>query len=286
MVQGLVDQVQEFPGAALVFGEVHGGVGKVEGAAGIAAEGDHLGVGSQGALAVGAVVRCVEAAQLTHRAEEPGKFLGLRVHTGRVGQPGAHAEGAFFHRRADDVLHVLLLPGRGVSFSETHHHGPDGPLGYEVGGVGGDAAALFYAVEAVEVLAHGPPVPVEAGRVVVPARDFLPDTGQCGVVHGRIGQSVLAQQFRGDALAELGVVVPVDQQLQVGMRVHVDETGTQDQAGGIDDTLGARVRCGEATGVDDGGNHRAVQQDVRLAAVRSGSVHQGGIADEGLHGGS
>ncbi len=67
------------------------------------------------------------------------------------------------------------------------------------------------------------------------------------------------------------------------MGMHVDEAGAQDEARGVDGPLGAGSGGREGSGVGDGGNHRAVQQDVRRAAVRSGSVHQDGVADECLH---
>ncbi len=211
VVKGSVDEVQQFAGPALVFGEVHGGVGEVEGAAGGPAQSDHLGVRVQCALAVGAVVRGVEAAQLPDGPAQSGQFLGAGIHSGRVGEPGGHPHGAFLHGGADHVLHLLLLGRRRVALGKAHHQGPDGSLRHEVGGVCGDPAAVFWRVEAVEVFAHRPPVPVKVRGVVVPAGDLLADPGQGGLIHRRIGQPVLAQEFGGDALAEFGVVVRVGQ---------------------------------------------------------------------------
>src|SRR5438034_442308 len=65
----------------------------------------------------------------------------------------------------------------------------------------------------IQILAHRSPIPVEILRIVIPAGDLFADSGEGGIIHWRIGQPVLAQQFGGDALAELGVVVPVDQEL-------------------------------------------------------------------------
>ena len=152
---------------------------------------------------------------------------------------------------------------RGITFVEAHHHGPHGSLRYEVGGVGGDPAAGIFSVQAVQVLADAAPVPVEIRRVAVPAGDLLPNACQCCVVHGCVGEPVLAQQFSGDALAEFGVVVPVDQQLEVGVGVHVNETGAQDQAVRIDDAI--RSGSGEAAGV---GHLRDHGTSSRTSAVR------------------
>ena len=73
-------------------------------------------------------------------------------------------------------------------------------------------------------------VAVEAGEILAPGRDE-PLRQRCH------GDSVLAEQFGGDALANLGLDVRVDHDLQVGVAVRVDEAGSNNHATGIDDTI-------------------------------------------------
>ena len=157
-------------------------------------------------------------------------------------------------------------------------------VGANARGVGRDPVAVgVRTVQPVEVLPHRAPVPVEVVRVGVPAGDLLADAVQGGLVDGCVGQAVLAEQFRGDALAELGVVVGVDQQLQVGVRVHVDESRAEHQAGAVDHRAGSgeRARFGERPRHGDPSDQAAGDGDVRGVTGLAGAVHDDDVADHG-----
>src|SRR5690606_2464338 len=91
---GRVQQVEQVPPAAGVGCEVHGGVRQVQRAAGLPGQLDHLGVGLQGAGAVGAVVRAVVAAVGGDHPAQLGQFGAGGVHARGVGQAGGHADRA------------------------------------------------------------------------------------------------------------------------------------------------------------------------------------------------
>ena len=63
-----------------------------------------------------------------------------------------------------------------------------------------------------------------------------------------IGQAVHSQGLGGYALADLGLMVGVGEQLQVGMRVHIDEARADHVAAGVDGAAGVDRR--RAAGYD------------------------------------
>jgi hypothetical protein len=74
-------------------------------------------------------------------------------------------------------------------------------------------------------------------------------------------------------------VVGVEQDLQVGVGVHVDEAGRDDQAGGVDRSRGRRI--GDQVGaVTDPGDPRAADRDVGAVARFAGAVDDGAAGQD------
>jgi hypothetical protein len=90
----------------------------------------------------------------------------------------------------------------------------------------------------------------------------------------RAGGGALAQDLGGHALADLALGMAVLQQQQVGVRVHVDEAGGDDQPGGVEGAPG-RPRH-PADGGDAIAAHGNVAAEPRVAAA----VDDGSVADE------
>src|SRR5439155_25171648 len=58
----------------------------------------------------------------------------------------------------------------------------------------------------------------------------------------RPGGTAFAEDLRGDALADFALGVAVFEEQEVGVRVHVDETWSDDEAARVDFTLRRRCR--------------------------------------------
>ena len=84
-------------------------------------------------------------------------------------------------------------------------------------------------VEAREILGDAPPTVVELGLGAVPARQLRAQQRHRRVVGRRQREPVLAEHLEGHALVHLAGVVGMREQLDVGVRVHVDEAGRENQ---------------------------------------------------------
>ena len=103
---------------------------------------------------------------------------------------------------------------------------------HEIGRIDGDPV-----VESPEVLGNRAPSPVEPSRIVVPTRKLRTETREGQIVHGGVAQPVLAQDLGRDSLEQARRVLGSDQELQVGMRMHVDEARADDATAGRDRLL-------------------------------------------------
>ena len=137
------------------------------------------------------------------------------------------------------------------------------------------------AVEPVEVLPDGAPGEVEVLRVAVPAGDLPAEHGQRVVVDRRVGQAVLAEHLGRHPLADLGQVVGLQQDLQVGVGVHVDEAGREHEAVGVEHAGGGRRGAARR---QDCGDPRAVDEHVGAVPGALRPVDDGGGPDERGHG--
>ena len=98
------------------------------------------------------------------------------------------------------------------------------------------------AVEQSQVVGYAAP-PHAIGSGPVHRREIHQQILQRPGRRGRVGQAVHAQSFGGYALTDLGFVRRFGEQFQVGVGVHVDESGAHDITAGVDDT--ARRHAGD-----------------------------------------
>ena len=137
----------------------------------------------------------------------------------------------FLHGLADDGLHVGDFGGRGGPLIPADAPDADGGVAQDVGHVDGDGIVVF-----AEEVGDGEPVGGH-GRVAVEA-GVEPDVAvQVFLGFERsVGYAVDADEFGGDALADLGIVVRLAEDGEAGVGVEVDEAGAHDVSGGVDDT--------------------------------------------------
>ncbi|AKH84499.1 hypothetical protein AA958_22445 [Streptomyces sp. CNQ-509] len=174
-------------------------------------------------------------------------------------------------------MRQLVVTGRPVLPAQRQH--PHGALRYEVRGVHRESVAVGAAVETVEVLADRAPVErhrVVAGPAAVPAGDLAAQLAEGAVVHGRVRQPVLADDLQRHALRGLGGVRGVAQQGEVGVGVHVDEAGGEDEAPGVEDGAAGEPRA-------DGRDPAAGQPHVGAVSRRPRAVDDEGAADHQVH---
>ena len=193
---------------------------------------DHLGVRLQRALAVGAVVRAVVAAAARRRPRHSStSSLGVGVHPRRVGQPGRHARP---RPRASPVatrsfICVQLGGGRRAVVPADGEH-PQRALRHQVGRVARRCPGRA---------GRGIRRPCARTSRSRPGRRSSRRSG--GAARPATASSTGA--YDSPSWPSTSVVTPwlilarwsgFGQQLQVGVRVHVDEPGCQHQAVGVD----------------------------------------------------
>ncbi len=228
---------------------------------------------------MGAVVAAVRR----HHPAEFGEFGVLGVHAGGVGEPGRHADRALFHALGDQLPHPVQLLGCRLAVLPADGEHPDRALRDQVGRVDRDAATVETVVEAVQVLAHGPPVEVDVVAVAVPPGDRPAHLGQRAVVDGGVRQAVLADDFEGHPLCGLGAVVRVAEQRQVAVGVHVDEAGGEDQPLRVQLPPRLRALTARRRGLlHDRDDPPAVDHDIGAVRGRAGAVHDVRVPDHQL----
>ena len=237
----------------------------LDGDVGFAADARGLVDGVEHGIAFAAHVGGVDAAVRRGGAGKGDELRSFGVGRGRVLQRGGNAHGAVAHRLANEVLHLVKLGGGGLHVGIAEHHAAD-RCGADVGGEVNAHALLF---EAGEVLAEGAPVGRDVEVVVAGAVG-----GNGGVVDRRNGVA-FAGDFGGDALEDLGGQARVDEDGELGLAEHVDESGRDDFAGGVDGALGGRT--GE---VADGGDAAIADADVAGVPGRAGAVDDVAVRDD------
>ena len=95
------------------------------------------------------------------------------------------------------------------------------------------------------------------------------------VVGGRDGVA-FAGDLRGDALRQLADRLLVDEQVDLRLAEHVDEAGSDDQAGGVDGALGRQ----RSIGLADEGNAIADDADVGVNPRIAAAIDHAAVADE------
>ncbi len=220
-------------------------------------------------VAFAAHVRGVDAAVGAGCAGKGDELRGFGVGCGRVLQRGRNAHGAVAHRLANEVLHLRELGGGGLHVGIAEHDAAHG-CGADVGGEVNAHALLF---DAGEVLAEGAPVGRDVQVVVAGAVG-----GNGGVADGRNGVA-FAGDLGGDALEDFGGQARVDEDGELGLAEHVDESRRDDFAGGVDGAFGGRL--GE---VADGGDAAIADADVARVPGRAGAVDDVAVGDDDVKG--
>ena len=147
-----------------------------------------------------------------------------RVHARRVGEAGREADRALGETLAHERAHRIELVRRGGAVVRAHGQQAQRGVGEQVADVDRGRA-----VEAREILGHAAPAVVELGLGAVPARQLRAQQRHRRVVGRRQRQPVLPEHLERHALVHLAGVVGMREQLDVGVRVHVDEAGREHQ---------------------------------------------------------
>ena len=107
--------------------------------------------------------------------------------------------------------------------------------------------------------------PADVRRFAIDRRQVHQELLQCPRGGGRVRQAVHAQRFGGYSLSDLGLMVGIGEQLQVGMGVHVNEAGADHVAAGVNGAAGVD---GRSVARDDPDR---VAGDSDAAAIAGGS---------------
>ena len=265
----LVDHRQELRRPSLVHVEPEMRMCVVEGNARPPGDVDAVPVGRDGGHPVVAVVRRVVAARLAEHRQELDELVVGRVHARCVGEPGGEADCSVLDALPHEPLHLGELGVGGRAVVTSHRDHANGRVGNEHRRVDADAA-----IEPVEVLGDAPPAPVELRWIVVPARELESHLREHLVGDRCVRETVLADHVAGDALVHLHLVRRVGEQLDVRVRVHVGEAGTDDQAGRVDLP---RPAFGHVADLHDA---VAADTDVRPEPGVAGAVDDPPVADD------
>ena len=270
VVSRLIEHRQQLGRSTLVDREAEMGVREVQRHARTARDLDAVGIRLERAQPVVAVMRRVVPAVLTHDLEQRDELVVVGVHPRRVGQTGREADRALLERLGQQPLHVRQLVGRRRTVVVAHRAHADRPVRREVGGVDRDPVR----VEPVEVLADRAPAPVEPGRILVPAGELPAQLLEHLVGDRGVAEAVLAEHVERHALVHLRLVGRIDEQLQVGVRVHVDEARADEEPVRVDHALRGLV---DATDVRD---PAARDADVGAVPGIAGAVDHAAAADQ------
>ena len=151
----------------------------------------------------------------------------------------------------------------------AEHHAADLCCAHVAGEV--DAHALFF--DAGEVLAEGSPVGSDV-VVVVSGVVGLND----GVIERRDG-AAFAGDFGSDALIDFRGQAGVDEDGEFGLAEHVDESGGDDFAGGVN---GALTRRGSE--VADSGDFSVADAEIAGVPRRAGAIDDVAVGDDEVEG--
>jgi len=224
-------------------------------------------------LGVAAHVGGVDAAVTGRHGRQRDDLGGLAETRRRVFQPGREPGGAGIHGLTDPGRHGGDLVGRCRALGIVHGRHAQGAVADQQGGVAGRRGAL----EQIDV--------GRKGRVTVTGvvTDQVERFGRrFGHHQRRQADAAVARDHGRHPLADLGRHVAGIAQHAVVMGVHVDETGRDDAARGIDHRL--RNRLGE---IADGHDPVVVDGDVGAIAQPARAVDDLAAADDDavfLHG--
>ncbi len=187
------------------------------------------------------------------------------------------ARGDAFGHQLGHPCDVVVGGGLVGRAALAHHEGAH----RAVGDLRGDVDRAGHAVDRVEILGHGLPVPRDrlAQRSAGDAFDALHEADQPIVPVGRGGRepdTAVAHHHRRDAVPDRGREQRVPGDLPVVVGVDVDEAGRDREAGGVE-LLTARVADGA-----HGGDAPVVDRHVGGEGPTAPAVDHGPVADDHL----
>jgi hypothetical protein len=198
-------------------------------------------------------VRRKQPAVFGHGLAEQHQVVGRRQRARRHGEHRREPDRPILHCLLDELLHLLKLR-RARPLVRAAHHAPPDIVDAHVGhDVDADAGPL----QRGKVFAQRAP----AHRL--PADKHLL---RLQLADPRAGRRAFAQHLGRHPLANLALGQTVLEQDVVGVRVHVDEAGRDDQPGGID-LLGRLARRHAAHGDDLTARHGHIAGKPRIAAA-------------------
>ena len=207
----------------------------------------------QDVVGLAALVHHEDAAVAGRDLAQFDDLVGIAEGAGHVDEAGGETKGAGGQLAVEDLAHAgHFFLGRRAAV-EAHRLHAHVAVRHEVGevgrrAVGGEQRQVAVGVAVLPVDEVG--IAVEAGDVLAPGRDVL--LGQ-----GRQGHPVLAEQFGGDALADLGRERRIDDRRQVRVGMGVDEARAHDALARIID-----LRAGFALEAADPGDDAVLDEDV------------------------
>ncbi len=194
----------------------------------------------------------IEAARPAGLGGQRGELLGRGVAAGRVVEAAREADGPFRHRIAQQPAHPVDRPLVGGHVVPAEGVDAERRVADERPDVDADRAVV-----ALEVRADRVPVVVD-GRAAVEAAVELDEGEQVlAAVERREPVAVDADDLRGHALADLGLVARLGEDPEAAVAVEVDEPGGDDLAGRVDAApdvgglRGGRVQDPQPLPVDD-----------------------------------
>ena len=248
---------------------VHALVADMHGTAGGLGQLDRLPPRDRAAQVRVALVGGVDAAVPGGDLAEAHQLVEAGVGARLIVQPQAERAGAGVHPLAGPFLHRLqLVRGRvaGIPSHGPQAHGAVRDLREHV--------QRRRAGEAVQVGVDGRPARLQV-RAAVEGGGVGEQLLAPRRVERRPAEAVRGQQVGGDPLPGAHQRVVAGEQRQLRVHVHVDEAGSDRQAGGVD----GGVRRGGAQ-VADGGDRVALQADVRRVGGTAGAVDDRAAGDE------
>ena len=208
----------------------------------------------------------IAAAVLRGHARELDHLTGCRKRGRHVHQPGRESERAGTHRLIDGALHGRHFVAARRAIVYAHRCDAYGHVTDELGDVEPERR------HAIHVLGERAPLP---GQSAVEEADEVGELLHVFHRQRRRREAAVAGDLQRHALARLLRAVRIHGQVEVVVRVHVDEAGTDDAAIGLHDV--ARPATREIADLDD---TPCADCDVGAPLGRTGSVDHPAAGDE------
>jgi hypothetical protein len=160
-----------------------------------------------------------------HDLRQRDHLVGGGKSAGRREKAGRETIRSRVERLGQKRRHCLEFLARGVAIGEAHDHQPQCVVADQRHDIGGSRR------KAVEVIGKALIDEAEPRRA---RREVIAQQGRFARQHRRAGIAAMADDFGGDALADLALRLGIERQGPVGMRLDVDKARRDHQAARID----------------------------------------------------